>query len=68
MESKSSKKREAIAIFSERFEQWEASQEGQQDAYAFEEKLGKVCGANQPGSIAASSWGGEGQQKKNDKQ
>ncbi|MEM0940636.1 MAG: hypothetical protein AAF600_14540 [Bacteroidota bacterium] len=41
MESKSSKKREAIAIFSERFEQWEASQEGQQDAYAFEESYVK---------------------------
>ena len=34
---KLSKKSEAMAIFSERFEEWEASQEDQQDAYAFEQ-------------------------------
>ena len=41
MDSRSSKKSKAMAIFAERFEEWETSQEGQQDAYAYEESYVK---------------------------
>ena len=37
MESKLSKKSEAMAIFSECFEEWKACREDQQDAYASEQ-------------------------------